>query len=255
MKTTFRSTAVAGAMLLASVGAMMVTTPAAAQTPAVVAPAPVHAQIERFVVRGSFERGSSVRFRLHATPGGEAWVVVPGLLRERLIEARPGVYEGSYAVRRHVDPDRFARAFARFELHGERLNARAEVVGDRDDHVANRDNNPPEIRDVSPSQGERVSERGWTHISARVGDHGTGVQSVLLRVDGRDVSGRTRIEDNQVRYAEDLPVGRHNAELVVRDRAGNTARRSWNFEVAEGHHHGDRQDDRNDEHHDEHRDR
>jgi len=66
---------------------------------------------------------------------------------------------------------------------------------------------------------------------------------VLLRVDGRDVSPRVRIEEDLVRYAEDLPAGRHNAELVVRDRAGNSARRSWSFDVAQrDHRHGEGHD-------------
>lgn len=242
MNSTLRSTAAAASVLLASVGAMMVATPAAAQSRVVVVPAPVHAQIERFIVLGPLERGNVARFRLHATPGGEAWVALPGLPRERLIESRPGVYEASYALRGHGDPGLFARAVATFELRGERLSARAEVVGERDDQRAGRDVNPPQISDLTPAQGERVSERGWTRISARIGDHGTGVQSVLLRVDGRDVSARVRVEEDRVRYAEDLPSGRHNAELVVRDRAGNTARRSWSFEVADSHRHDDRHD-------------
>jgi hypothetical protein len=241
MNSSFRSTAAAAAVLLASVGAMMVATPASAQPRAVVVPAPVRAQIERFIVVGPLERGNVARFRLHATPGGEAWVMVPGQPRERLLESRPGVYEGSLVLRGHQDPDLVGRAVANFELRGEHLSARAEVVGDRDDHRAGRDVNPPQITDVTPAQGERVSERGWTRITARIADRGTGVQSVLLRVDGRDVSPRVRVEEDSVRYAEDLPAGRHNAELVVRDRAGNTARRSWSFEVADFHRH-DRHD-------------
>ncbi len=238
MKSTLRSTAAAASVLLASIGAVMVATPAAAQSRAVVVAAPVRAQIERFVVQAP-ERNGVARFRLHATPGGEAWVIVPGLPRERLVEVQPGVYEGSQALRGHDDADRVARAVATFELRGMHLSARAEVVGD---HVG-RDVNPPQISDVTPAQGERVSERGWTRIGARIGDRGTGVQSVLLRVDGRDVSARARIEDDSVRYAEDLPAGRHNAELVVRDRAGNTARRSWSFDVADGgHRHGEGHD-------------
>ena len=94
------------------------------------------------------------------------------------------------------------------------------------------DNRPPRIFDVTPDHGEQVSERGWTRISARFFDRGTGVAAVSLRVDGRDVTSRARVDADDIRYAENLRPGRHVAELVVRDHAGNTARRSWVFDVA-----------------------
>ena len=96
-----------------------------------------------------------------------------------------------------------------------------------------RDERAPRIFDVTPDEGDRVSERGWTRITARFRDRGAGVGSVRLRVDGRDVTGRSRIDADEIRYAENLQPGRHFAELVVRDRAGNTARRVWAFDVVD----------------------
>ena len=95
-----------------------------------------------------------------------------------------------------------------------------------------RDNRAPRITDVTPDHGDVVSERGWTRISAGYRDRGTGVATVSLRVDGRDVTSRARVDHDGIRYAENLRPGRHHAELVVRDHAGNTARRSWVFDVA-----------------------
>jgi hypothetical protein len=100
---------------------------------------------------------------------------------------------------------------------------------DRD--VFRGDQRAPRIFDVTPEQGDRVSERGFTRISARFGDRGAGVAAVTLRVDGRDVTRRAHVDGNDIRYAENLAPGRHWAELVVRDRAGNTARRNWAFDV------------------------
>jgi hypothetical protein len=85
--------------------------------------------------------------------------------------------------------------------------------------------------DVSPAHGERVSERGRTRISARIFERRSGVADFRLRVDGRDVTGWTRFDGEEVRYREHLPPGRHWAELVVRDRAGNTSRQAWSFDV------------------------
>lgn len=96
-----------------------------------------------------------------------------------------------------------------------------------------RDHRAPRITDVTPDHGERVGERGWTRISARFHDRGTGVASVRLRVDGRDVTGQARVHDDGIRYAENLQPGRHFAELVVRDRAGNATRQSWSFDVVQ----------------------
>ena len=95
------------------------------------------------------------------------------------------------------------------------------------------DQRAPRIFDVTPEDGDRVGARGWTRISARFRDHGTGVAAVWLRVDGRDVTSQARVDADDVRYAEDLRPGRHWAELVVRDRAGNTARRLWTFDVVD----------------------
>lgn len=96
------------------------------------------------------------------------------------------------------------------------------------------DQRAPRITDVTPDNGGRVSERGRTHISARFHDRGgSGIdyRAITLRVDGRDVSHRTRVEGDEVHYREDLAPGRHWAELVVRDRAGNATREVWSFAV------------------------
>lgn len=106
-----------------------------------------------------------------------------------------------------------------------------------------RDQRPPQIVDVTPDQGERVDDRGRTRISARVVDQGSGVRSVALRIDGRDVSDRVRFDGQDVRYREDLAPGRHVAELAVRDRAGNVTRHSWSFVVVDRDRH-DRRGDR-----------
>ena len=95
------------------------------------------------------------------------------------------------------------------------------------DHIA------PRIFDTTPEHRSFTGDRGWTRITARVQDDRSGIDpnSVTLRVDGRDVTGRVRFDGEQVRYAEDLAPGRHMAELVVRDRAGNASREVWTFAV------------------------
>ena len=98
-----------------------------------------------------------------------------------------------------------------------------------------RDERAPRIFDVTPEDEGRVSDRGWTRISARFVDRGAGVAAVNLLVNGRDVTGRAQVGGDEIRYAENLRPGRHVAELIVRDRAGNTARRVWDFRVVDTH--------------------
>jgi hypothetical protein len=98
-----------------------------------------------------------------------------------------------------------------------------------------RDERAPRIFDVTPQEAARVSDRGWTRISARFVDRGTGVAGVNLLVNGRDVTSRAQVGPDEVRYAENLRPGRNVAELLVRDRAGNTARRVWAFWVVDTH--------------------
>ncbi|MFC5498519.1 hypothetical protein ACFPOE_13315 [Caenimonas terrae] len=106
---------------------------------------------------------------------------------------------------------------------------------DRDRREHRRDDRGPWISDLTPAQGERVGGRGFTRISARFGDERSGVDpaSVLLRIDGRDVTRRARVDGDDIRYVDDLRPGRHVAELVVRDRAGNPTRRAWAFDVVD----------------------
>jgi hypothetical protein len=231
MNSTLRTTAAAASVLLASLGALTVATPAAAQVRSGPVQIQARAQIERFAVLGVFDRSGEVRFRLNGTPGATAWVEVPGVTRAPLAETRPGLYEGRYLIRGRDDRRAFERAVATVQIGGQRVTAVADVSGDRG--RAGPDDRAPRISELSPSQGERVGDRGWTRITARIQDRGTGVGTVSLRVDGRDVSDRVRIEGDQLRYAEDLRQGRHHAELTVRDRAGNASREAWSFEVAD----------------------
>lgn len=102
-----------------------------------------------------------------------------------------------------------------------------------------RDRQAPRILAVTPTQSQRVSDRGRTEIAARFNDQGSGVaaRSVTLRVDGRDVTRHARVDYDDIRYADNLRPGRHVALLTVRDRAGNTSQRSWSFDVVDYEHH------------------
>jgi len=195
--------------------------------------------IERFVLhsRGRIEPGSELRFRLVGAPGADAWLDIPGVIRGvDLQETRPGVYEGTYTVRRRDDVNAFGRAVATLRSGNQRSIARVEIRGgDEVGQGPARDLQAPSISDVTPGDGVRVGDRGRVHLFARLADEGSGVDpaTVRLRLDGRDVTNLARISAEEVRFRDELPNGRHTAELEVRDHAGNATRKAWSFEVVD----------------------
>ena len=207
--------------------------------------APSSMQIERFVMRpaGRIDPGRELRFRLVGTPGADAWLDIPGVIRGvDLAEVRPGVYEGTYTVRQRDDLGAFSRSVATLRNGNQRATARVDVRGgDRDFGEAQapapgRDERSPQITDLTPANGDRVGQRGRTLVSAHLADEGSGIDrdSVRLRLNGRDVSADVRVSENEANYRADLDPGRYTAELTVRDRAGNATTKTWTFDVTPG---------------------
>lgn len=95
------------------------------------APATSNAQVNSFGMNPSdadFDPGSVVRFRLVGTPRAHAWVDIPDVARRLpLREVRPGVYVGSYTVRRGDDSDSFGHARAVLQNGDQRV-----VIGAND---------------------------------------------------------------------------------------------------------------------------
>lgn len=213
-------------------------------------PAPVAAAaptIERFVMRpmGRIEPGRELHFRLLGAPGADAWLDIPGVISGvDLAETRPGVYEGSYTVRRRDNLDAFRSAIATLRSGSARSTAKLDMNwnGWEHDRQQARDERAPQITDLMPANGERITERGRARIGAKLSDEGSGIDpaSVRLRVAGRDVTSDARITEDQVEYRADLDPGRYTAELTVRDRAGNTSSKAWTFDVANDRDRGDR---------------
>jgi hypothetical protein len=201
-------------------------------------PAP-GALIERLVMRpmGELRAGQELRFRLTGAPGGDAWLDIPGVVdRLDMNETRPGVYEGTYTIRRRDDLDAFRTAVATLRSGSQRATARLDLGGrDRDERERpGRDRDAPEVGAVSPADGARVSERGRTQVGASFSDgRGSGIDpsTVRLRIGGRDVTREARVTDDEVQVRADLAPGRYTADLRVQDRAGNVTTKAWTFEV------------------------
>jgi hypothetical protein len=216
--------------------------PASFQALATMGAAPARAPaIERFVMRpmGRLEAGRELRFRLVGAPGGDAWLDIPGVINGvDLAEVRPGVYEGTYTVRRRDNLDAFGNAVATLRNGNQRATARVDVRGDDRDvgRDERRDDRAPVISEMSPGNGDRITDRGRLRLQARLSDEGSGIDpsSVRLRLNGRDVTADARVSPDEIRYRADLEPGRYTAELTVRDQAGNASTKSWSFDVTPG---------------------
>ena len=202
--------------------------PQAAQAPVQVqAPpqAPVaRMAIERFFIRstGPVEPGRELRFRLVGAPGGDAWMDIPGVIQGvDLRETRPGEYEGVYTVRQRDNPDAFRTAVATLQRGADRISARLQF------------NMPPQITDLLPAHGDRVTARGRTHIAARITDDGGQVDPsrIRMRLNGHDVTANARITPDEVHYRADLEPGRYAVELTARDTTGNMTSKTRTFDV------------------------
>src|SRR5690606_29776048 len=118
---------------------------------------------------------------------------------------------------------------------------RADVVVRNDDGDQNvADRRAPRLTDMTPGNGEQVGERGRVRLTARVSDEGSGIDpnSLRLFINGQNVTSQARLRGDQVRYRDNLAPGRHTAELVVRDKAGNTSRQAWSFRVVDADRYG-----------------
>lgn len=256
MKARIRST-VAAVMLLAPVAVTFVATPAAAQQQA--APAVTSMSLN---ADAGFSPGSTLRLQVQATPYARSANVVLGDsgIVVQLQPQSPGTFTGAYVVRRadRIDPlqlmtarvsdgqrtisrsfsyppafqalamgNQSARADERQERREERQERREERREARNDRSA------PQITGMTPAHGDRIGERGRAHVMARLADEGSGIDptSVRLRLGGRDVTGETRVTQEEVNYRADLEPGRYTAELTVRDHAGNMTSKSWTFDI------------------------
>ena len=167
MNSTLR-TSVAALALLAPLGAALAQGPVFTVQfgqPAIVAQAP---RIERFVLatEGRIQPGDELRFQVSGTPGSRVTLDVPGELRNvAMTEVQPGRYTARYVVRRDDNFSAFQRAVATLDKGGRRITAQVDVVRDVE---ARRDNVAPQISDLTPSDGDRIRERGLSQPAAGV---------------------------------------------------------------------------------------
>ena len=202
----------------------------AAAPPQAPPPPPVAAlKIERFTVApiDKVEPGAELRFSLNGLPGGAAEVDLPGVARVPMQEVRPGVYEGAYTLRRtdNLTPSRPIVASLRVGNETVRSNLTQGLTADA---------KPPVLRNLSPKEGEAITDRTAIAVSATFDDAGgVGVdpKSVRIVVAGRNVTPESEITPQFFSHRANLQPGRYTVDVTAKDLAGNAMRKTWNFDV------------------------
>lgn len=193
-------------------------------------------RIERFGVAPleRIEPGADLRFALEGTPGAVVVIDLPGVGNDvALREVRPGVYEGSYTIRRadNFNPNRPIVATMRIGERVSSANLAFPVARPAPDTQA------PVIGNLSPRDGEQVRVGAPLQIGASFEDgRGSGVDpaSVQVLLSGRNVTRDAQVSRQAFSLRAALPPGRHVVEVTARDLAGNTVRKAWTFEVTGG---------------------
>jgi hypothetical protein len=199
---------------------------------AVAPPPPPALRIEQFnvVTLDRLEPGAELRFSLDGAPGAAAFVDLPGVTNNiPLREVRPGRYEGAYTVRRADTIIMNAPVVGTLRM-GDRT-----ITANLAQPLVVTDNRPPSVVGLMPREGESVVGGPATVVSGRFEDgRGSGVDpnSVRISISGRNVTPDAQVTPESFTYRGALPPGKHTVDVSARDRAGNTMRRSWSFEVA-----------------------
>jgi hypothetical protein len=179
---------------------------------------------------GVMRAGSVVTLRLTGTAGGQATFEIPGVVPESAMrETEPGVYTATYTIPTGTSALTISKAAPIARL---RIGNREQLIQGNSFAI---DAQPPEIRALMPLDQARVNQNTPT-ISA-VFDEGSGsgidANSVIITVDGRNVMDQATVTSNFFTYrpAQPLSPGTHTIRVQVTDRAGNTADKSWTFNV------------------------
>ena len=186
-------------------------------------------KIERFTVApiDKVEPGAELRFSLNGMPGGAAEIDLPGVARVAMQEVRPGVYEGAYTLRRtdNLTPSRPIVASLRVGNETVRSNLTQGLTADA---------KPPVLRNLSPKEGEAITDRTAIAVSATFDDAGgVGIdpKSVRIVVAGRNVTSESEVTPQFFSHRANLQPGRYTVDVTAKDLAGNAMRKTWNFDV------------------------
>jgi hypothetical protein len=179
------------------------------------------ATIQRFAMEpGAIEPGAELNFSLQGTPNGRVSVTIDRIARRvPLTEVQPGLYEGTYTVRRQ---DRFTAADVSASLRAGDQTARMRLPAPAPTSA--------HVQGMSPRAGERVSGQPMT-ISGSLASN-VDPRSVRILLSNVDVTRDATVTTSGFTYRpESLTPGNYRVEVITSDYSGASSRTGWNFSV------------------------
>lgn len=191
------------------------------------APAP---KIESFIAEPlrPLRIGDKFTFTLKGTPGGRAtYDLGTFLLAQPLHEGPPGVYRATLAVTAGMN-------FAQMPVRAH-LAVGGEIATQQAQNKVSAATIAPQITDIAPSSGQIVNNNMPSIYATFAAPTELAVdpQTVVLKVNGKDVSGSVTRTSSFVTYTcgTPLPDGPVSISVGVADFAGNETSRTWTFTI------------------------
>jgi len=202
-----------------------------AKQPVVIAVTPTIATVTAPGYAGPLKVGDALTIQVTGTPGAEQVMAHIGeaVWNIRLAETAPGTYTQRVTIAPNTTASN-APIIATMRLGG------VETAEVRSTQPVTIDTTPPRITAVSPRDGAQVTEHTPT-IAASFSDGndaGTGIKTVILTVNGTDVTRSAVISPTGLNFRpRNLPEGTQTVHLAVTDRAQNVAVADWQFTVGQ----------------------
>ncbi|HET9030149.1 MAG TPA: hypothetical protein VFN49_08230 [Candidatus Aquilonibacter sp.] len=172
--------------------------------------------------------GQTVTVTVHGTPGGAAtFDIGPYVSNVSMAERSPGTYVGSYALPRSAN-------FNDVPIIAHLRVAGVNAPNAQSAQTLSVAGSAPGIRDFAPDQNATVNtNRPAIFVTFATVAVGVNPSSILLKVNGRDVTANTVRTARYVQYmpAYNYPAGPVRVMVRVADRAGNTTTKSWSFTI------------------------
>lgn len=172
--------------------------------------------------------GATFSVTMLGTPGGTASFdlgsFVPNLSMD---EVSSGRYVGRYTI-----PN--GASFAKVPIIGNLRVGAATASAQQGASFLSASSSPPGIAQVAPREGAQVNTRRPAIYATFVADAvPVNPSSILLRIDGRDVTASCTRSPHFITYFPrvDWPRGRNTVQVSVADEAGNLTSRSWSFTI------------------------